>query len=252
MSEVEVLTGSQVGVTAEEAAKILARDWGRNPDSNRWKNAVLERMNRAIRKISATIPRGSVFRVIGADLTVTAGIRDYTVTEDTENGGFGWTNCTRILNIVLSSRDDAPLERIGIEQYRERGELLSSVGPPGSWVEISGTKIRLEPTPDATLTGEGDYLVEMPSLTTMKTRIGGVPKWWDEVLLCGTEYYTARARYKERPSAIRTYKADFFGMLEDVVDWDFTESARPRRAIVTRTMRSRRARPHDNSTDVRW
>lgn len=246
-----VVTGAQLGAQVMDVIQIMADNWGYREDSNRFKNMILRRCNQTIRQIYLREPRLRVFRVFGATANLTAGTAEYDVRETTQNGGFGWSGCTMVEQLVFHTVDNRPLERLEPEQYRERSELLSSTGPPQSWVALKPWLVRLVPTPDQTIAGVGDYWTELSSLVNMGDQLDW-PRSLDELIVAGVDALTAQIRMRERPQSIRTFWDRFHEMLADFQVNEKTKQARPQEGQTTRTMRSRRTIPSDNSTDVRY
>ncbi len=246
-----VVTGAQLGLQVLDIIQIMADNWGYSEDNTRFKNLIKRRCNQTIRQIYLREPRMRVFRVFGATATLIAGTAEYDVRETTENGGFGWTGCTLVEQLVFNSVDNRPLERIEPEQYRERSELLSGQGPPMSWLPIKPWLIRIVPTPDTSAVGVGDYWTELSSLVENTDQLDW-PRSLDEVVRAGVEALTAQVRLRERPQAVRPFWDRFDELLRDLVINEKTKQARPQQGITTRNLRSRRTLPSDNSTDVRY
>lgn len=244
------LTGTQAGVKLSEAHQIVAENWGRNPESNSTKNKITRCYNRALRRINLMVPMLEEFYVVNATATLQSGITEYDVRRDTDDGGFGWTDCVQIQNLAFEEIDNRPLERLTLEQYRDRALLLEQNGTPESWVLVDRVRILVYPTPDRTYTGIGDYWRQLPSITDKNGKIDGWPQVWDEVVLAGTEYYYALARTRDAPGAASRYKSEFIELLSELDTWAKTLAIRPFQVRNTRYMRSRRYIPHDNSTDV--
>jgi hypothetical protein len=244
-----VLSGSQDGMTVDEIILEIADSWGAPSGSDRFKNLVKRRINRVIRMIWNSDPKLRIYRVAGATAILQSGVGEYNVTLPIANGGFGWDNCAEVETLVFNIFDNRPLERLEMEQWRERSELLSHIGPPESWVSIDQYRIIVFPTPDDDYEGVGDYWRTIPSISTGQL---DWPRAWDEALVAGVDYLFARVKLRDRPGAIKEVRDSFYKLLEDIETYDKNTAVRPFRAQATRYLRSRRDIPTDNSTDLRF
>jgi hypothetical protein len=244
-----VLSGSQDGMTVDEIILEIADSWGAPSGSNRFKNLVKRRINRALRMIWNSDPKLRVYRVYGAPAVLQANVGEYNVTDLLVNGGFEWTDCAEVETLVFNVFDNRPLERLEMEQWRERSELLSHIGSPESWVSIDQHRIVIFPTPDEAYEGVGDYWRTIPSISTGQLEW---PRAWDEAVMAGVDYLFARVKLRDRPGAINEFRTAFYKLVEDIETWDKNTAVRPFRAQATRYLRSRRDIPTDNSTDLRF
>lgn len=246
-----VVTGEQAGAQVLDIIQIMADNYGYSENNTRFKNIITRRCNQAIRQIYMREPRLRVFRVFGGACTIKAGVADYDVRKTEENGGFGWTGCSMVEQLIFNTIDNRPLERLEPEQYRERSELLATQGPPMSWVSLKPWVVRITPTPDMDVTGVGDYWTELSSLVN-PTDLLDWPRSLDELILAGVDALTAQVRLRERPQAVAPFWGRFESMLMDLVINEKTKQTRPQEGQTSRHMRSRRTIPADNSTDVRY
>lgn len=247
----QTLTGSQAGLTVNDIWIIIADDWGYNSNNTRMKNIVMRRVNRAIRDIANHDPKWRILRVVGADVHLSAGQSQYDTRDLVVNGGFGWDTCVEVQQIVMTDNDNRPLEKLTVEQWRERSHQLDIQGIPTAWVAIDQRRVIIYPTPIADADGIGDYLAELPSLSDF----GGQLEWprhWDEAIMRGVEYHTAKTRLRENPQAVAPYRVAFDAAMTDMTVWEKTQEVRPFQAVVTRKLRSRKWIPRDNSTDLRF
>lgn len=247
----KVLEGEQSGLTQNDILQIICDDWGYNPTSDRIKNMVFRRINRCLRDIRLRIPTWHLLRVVGAEITVRAGEGQYDPKEEVENGGWGWTDVVEVGDVFLPDFDSRPLERLTLEDFRQRSAVTSELGDPTAIIPIDPRRVLIYPTPSADSVGYGDYWCELPSLTSPTARVEW-PRHLDEALMAGTEFYTAQARMRENPRAVREYREQYFEKIVQIEEWDKNQQVRPLQARTTRSMRSRRLIPRDNSTDTRW
>lgn len=247
MSPVTVIEDGQSGLTVDEIVQIVADDWGGPINNNRFVNAVKRRINRALRHIHNFNRSLRIFRVVGAEFTLVAGTDQYNVREVVENGGFGWDNCVEVLTLIVPDVDSRPLEKIDRHRMRERSEVGLGNQPPMSWFPIDGTRVGLFPAPDQGYVGIGDYLTDVPEVTSGSLNW---PHSWDEALLAGVQYYTAFAKMRNQPGSVITYKNAFDEQLA-LIEWQDGDGDLPKRVVVTRDQRSNRHIYRDNSRDVR-
>jgi len=246
-----VTGGSQAGATVNEIIQTIADNWGYSVDNDRFKNMIKRRINQAIRQISLREPRLKVVSVTDGVVTLLSGVATYDVRLDTNLGGFGWTGCVEARTIVLSGADSRPLEELEPRQFRERSELTGTPGTPLCFVKLKPWLLKFYPTPNADLTGVGDYDLELQSLTNGADQLDW-PRMLDEVILQGVDWLTAKVRERKSPGVVRGYRDDFDRLLSDMVVNEKTLLTRPQRGMTTRNMRSRRTALADNSTDVRY
>ncbi len=247
MPPITVLEGGQSGLTVDEIVQQVADEWGGPVASSRFSNRVKRRINRVLRDIHLYNPKLPIFTVVGADVTLQAGVSEYDVTLDVDNGGFGWTNCVEVLDLVFNSLDNRPLEKIDLERWRERSELLSEQGPPMSWFAVDKRRVYITPAPDQAYTGVGDYRSDMPEVTSGQL---AWPRSWDECLLSGVHYFTAMTRLRENPSGLRAYEQRYETQ-KALIEWDSKTTPKPQPAIAVRDLRSPRFIHRDNSRDDR-
>lgn len=240
------------GSSVAEVVQIVCDDYGYNPQNPRIRNMLKRRINRSVRYINTRAPNMYFLRRVNQPFSLVAGQSDYDVTDPVANGGFGWSDCSEVMTLVLDGSDTRPLERLDLEQYRERGTAYYASGPAQSWVIVDGRRLIIDPEPAQSVTGFGDYIAQLGRLSDDADSIGGWPQAWDEAIVAGTLYYTAMAKMRERPGGIMPSSSYFSELVERIVEKDKTRRNRPQQAMATRDMRSTRAFPHDNSTDLRW
>jgi hypothetical protein len=247
----EVLEGSQTGLTVNNIIVLLAQDVGYNVGNTRFQGKVKNWINETLRDIQIQDPKMRRTVVHEATGNTIAGVAEYDVRKDPADGGFGWTNCREVLSLLVPLLSDLPLERIGLERFRSRGEALGSVtGPPHSFVIIDGFRIRMDPTPDGIWALTGDYIQNIPSITAGSAQIDW-PREWDQVLMEGVRAHAYRVIHKENPAVWKVQWDIYQGFIQEIRHGDVATAERPRRVILTRGIRGRRYIPHDNSTDIR-
>ncbi len=247
----QVLEGGQNGLTQNDILQVICDDWGYPPTSSRIQNMVFRRINRSIRDIHLRIPTWRNLRVVGAEVLVRAGQSEYDPRRAVIDGGWGWDTCVEVGDVVLPGFDTRPLERLTLEDFRQRSQILDNQGSPTAIVPIDPRRVMIHPAPSMDSTGYGDYWCELPSLVSATARLEW-PRQLDEAILRGTEYHTAKARMRENPRALREYRDQFYEAILAIEAWDKAQQVRPLQAKVTRAMRSRRLIPRDNSTDMGW
>lgn len=242
----EVLDGAvNPGIPFETALAICADAFGYKPDNARFRNRVLRAFNRALLDIWNEWPTIRRFTVVDAEALIQAGVHTYDVTEDPENGGFGWESCEEVLELKFAGANRLRnVEKIDLETYRFRQQNYPESGPTQGFVIIDGRRIKLFPTPDQSYTAAGDYIQSVPYITTGRVNW---PKGWDQVATLGCEYYLAR---ELRPDIAATYKDDWREALLNLRRTDTSKGQRPMRAVSTRRLDRVRMMPHDNSTDL--
>jgi hypothetical protein len=248
MSEVVIGTGAQAGLTVSEVIDIAADNWGGNPSGTRFKNLVKRRINQALRDIWRYNPNLKHYNVYDAAVNLIAGQATYDVRKAEVSGGFGWTACFQVLDLVFNTVDNRPLEKLNREQFRERSELFSFQGSPERWFPIHPWEVAIFPTPNAVFSGTGDYVAEIPSITDDAHKLDWA-RGYDQAIVLGVDWYFARIR---RPREAGQFKQDFYNAVAEIETIDHTDPARPQHAAVTRNYRSGRRIPTDNSTDRRY
>lgn len=240
--------GAQAGLTVDAMVQQAADNWGGNPSRPRFANVVKRRVNQALGHMWRRNPALQHFKVFNAECNLIAGTHIYDVRATAEDGGFGWTSCYKVLQLVMPELDQRPLERLNDEQYRHRSDLVETTGPAESWFPIQPWKIFIYPSPAAAQAGNGDYLAEIPSIVDGTSQLDW-PRGYDYVVGLGVDWLFARIR---KPDGVAsTYRDEFYAAIDDIIETDLTHPARPQRAVATRSYRSRRYAPHDNSTDFR-
>jgi hypothetical protein len=239
------LEGTQPGITWEDIKGIVTEEFGFRDTNTRFVTLALRQYNRALLDIWKHFPTIRRFTVHDAEVTIKEGVDVYDVRATAENGGWGWTRCVEVMNVIIPDIYNLGLETMSLEQYRPRQDLLIEAGRPEGVVLIDNYNVRIVPTPEADHTGTGDYRTDVPWITT------GKPDWpagWDQVALIGCEFYLSKSH---RPRSKLVTQDEYEHQLNLLRRGEFAPREKPDRAISTRSIRQRRLIPHDNSTDVR-
>jgi len=245
---VVVGTGAQSGLQVSEIIDIAADNWGGNPSGTRFKNVVKRRINQALRDIWRNNPNLKHYVVYDAAVSLIADQATYDVRKAKTSGGFGWTACFQVLDLVFNTVDNRPLEKLDREQFRERSEIFSFKGSPESWFPVRPWQVSIFPTPNVVYEGFGDYVAEIPSITEDTHKLDWA-RGYDQAIVLGVDWYFAKIR---RPRQANDFKRDFYEAIADIECIDHTDPSRPQLAAVTRNYRSGRRIPTDNSTDRRY
>ena len=247
----QVLDGTQAALTLASIQMRMANLLGQNPNSNRFKNLVLEWCNDTIQEIQLSDPELRRTVVHEAPFNVTSGNNEYDVRDTVENGGFNWPNCFEVLSIVIPDISTRPLEPMTLNQWRNRSYILSDTGPPYGWVMLDQFRIKLVPTPSGDYEGVGDYKQNIPTFSDAGAYIDW-PRPWDSVLLKGVKARGKEWHFDDQPGAYLPAWRIYQDAIDDMSLHDRQTNRVPRRAIVTRHQRSRRHVASDNSTDYRY
>lgn len=242
-----VLDNPQAGLTVDEMVTILADEFGARVANTKFSNDAIRQINRALLMIQQHNPQIRAFTVHDGEVTLQDGVAVYDVTQDVENGGWGWTKCTEVLTVFVSALSPYPMEMVKLDQWRRRGEATDQPGIPETCVVLDQKRVRIFPTPQADATGTGDYRQDVPTLPSGATRVDW-PAGWDNVALMGAEWLMSRFR---RPEMVPQFKDDFDQALDKIRRGENLTGVRPRRAVATRNIRGTRTLPHDNSMDWR-
>jgi hypothetical protein len=247
----EVLSGTQPGYLVDDIIRVMADLLGYNTGNTRFSNACKDWINDTLREMQLADPHNRRTIVHDAPAAVIADTHTYDVRDTEENGGFGWDNCFEVLALVIPEISTRPLEPLSIDQYRNRSFIQADSGPPYGWVMIDQFRVRFVPTPSEGYTGAGDYVQDIPKITSGQAKIDW-PRAWDSILSDGVKYRGMEWQYTEQPGVWKTKELIYRERIKDWKMHDASPKQRPRKVVVTRALRSNRATPRDNSTDRRF
>ncbi len=247
----EVLSGSMPGVTVADAMQIAADHCGYRIENDRFRTMVLSWIKAVIQRISAAHPMLRRTVVIDAPFTLVAGTSLYDVRKPVADGGFGWDNCYQVLTMRLPEVSSRSLEPMKIDQWYNRTALNSDQGPSYGWVLVDQFRIKMVPTPDQAYEGTGDYTQDLPVITSDGQTLDWV-RAFDVSFREGILFEADRWQYREQPALWKGSEKRFEALVAEIGSIERTTNRRPSKAVVTRSLLSRRRIVRDRSTDQRY
>jgi len=247
----EVFAAAGLELTVNEIIQRMSDELGYNVSDTRFSNMVKRNINSTLQDIQLHDPHNRRTMVTDAVVTLKRGVVEYDVRKDVSDGGWGWTNCYEVIQVVVHPVSSRPLEQLEMRQWRNRSYLESDTGPGYALVMVDQVRMRIHPPPDQDYIGVGEYTQNFPKIDAGDDSVDW-PRAWDQVLMEGTRFHMYRAEYNDRPGLWMPQRDHYFEVRRDWVESERANPRLPKRGRASRDLRSRRFLSRDNSRDYRW
>lgn len=246
----EVISGSMPGKSVNDILMTMADLLGYNVGNLRFQNAAKRWITDAIQEIQLKDPQNRRTTVHDATFKTNANQAIYDVALPVADGGFGWENVHELRELVIPLISSRPLDKLPLNVWRDRAYLEEHSGPPYAFVVLDYRRIRLVPIPEQEYDGVGDYFQNYPDITSAGDGFMSWPRSWDAVLMASVKWRGKEWQYADQPSAWKPSHDIYLRLLSDMRNNERSSADRPKKAIQTRYLRSRRWL-HSNDVDFR-